>query len=155
MLPVLRRTHSGWTTPSGARPFQRFETFLDRMVEDVDKVLENVNVPTLTWGGLPIAVWEDADWFTIEVDVPGVKQDEIDLTIHQGVLTVRGERKPAEGRKYLHNSQTYGKFERVVSLPETVDADRHEANLVDGVLQVRFAKSPAAQPKKIAIQRNA
>lgn len=148
MAPVMRRT--AWMTP--ARPLHRLESFFDRVVEDVDRAVTKGVMPVVTWGGVPVSIWEDDGHLHIEAELPGFTQDQIDLTVHEGVLTIRGERKPVEGRTYLHDGRAYGNFERVITLPETVNPDAIEASLVNGVLAVHFAKTPKAQPRKITIQ---
>lgn len=148
MLPVMRRT--AWMTP--ARPLHRLESFFDRVVEDVDRAVTKGVMPVVTWGGVPVSIWEDDGHLHIEAELPGFTRDQIDLTVHEGVLTIRGERKPVEGRAYLHDGRAYGNFERVITLPETVNPDAITAGLANGVLTVTFDKTPKAQPRKISIQ---
>lgn len=101
----------------------------------------------------PIALWDDADKVYLEVEVPGVTKDTIDLSVHKGVLRISGERKMPEGdRNYWVNDRLYGAFDRTISLPEDVDPDSIDAHLSDGVLNVVLSKRPEAQPKKIAVR---
>jgi HSP20 family protein len=79
-------------------------------------------------------------------------ENDLDLTVQNGMLFVRGERKPAEGRSYLYDNRFYGRIERVVTLPEAIDTDNMDAKLVAGVLSVTFPKSPRAKAKKITIK---
>ena len=63
------------------------------------------------------------------------------------------ERKAPEGeRNYLHHERAYGKIERVITLPETVDSEKIDAELKDGVLRLQLAKKPELQPKKIQVK---
>jgi len=101
----------------------------------------------------PIALWDDADKVYLEVEVPGVTKDTIDLSVHKGVLRISGERKmPEADRNYWVNDRLYGTFDRTISLPEDVDPDSIDAHLSDGVLNVVLSKRPEAQPKKIAVR---
>jgi HSP20 family protein len=68
------------------------------------------------------------------------------------MLFIRGERKPEEGRQYLYNGRVWGQFERVITLPEAVDADNVEAELTDGILRVALPKRPEAKPKTIMLK---
>ena len=68
------------------------------------------------------------------------------------MLFIKGERKPEEGRRYLYNGRPYGRFERVVTLPEAVTTDGVQAELKDGVLRIELPKSPEARPRKIALK---
>ncbi len=102
---------------------------------------------------VPVAMWEDADKVYLELEVPGVNKDSIDLTVHKGVMRISGERKqPESDRNYSINDRQYGSFERTVSLPEFVDADSVDAQLTNGVLQIVVSKRPEAQPKKITVR---
>jgi HSP20 family protein len=132
-------------------PTNRFETLLDRMVSDVDRVFGGTVAP-LAWTALPLALWSDAENLHIEAEVPGVPAEAIEATVHEDKLYLRYHRQPEEGRTYLHNSRTYGKVERVVALPEPVDAGRIQATLEHGVLRLTLPKSAEALPRKITIQ---
>ncbi len=101
----------------------------------------------------PTSIWEAEDHFSVEVELPGVHNDDIDVTVEKGVLRVTAERKPPEDeRTYLHLERRHGKLERTISLPDTVDAGAVEAELKDGILHVRLAKKPETQPKKISVK---
>lgn len=100
----------------------------------------------------PAAMWEDDDFIHVEVDLPGVMDEDVNITVHEGILFVRFERKAAEGRRYAYDGRPRGRFERAFALPEAVDADRAAATLAGGVLLVDLPKSPAARPKKIALK---
>ena len=144
MLPVLRR--------NGGPGASRVVPFFERVFEDFDRVLENAGMPAASWSGVPLGIWEDDDHFYIEAEMPGLKQEEIELTVHKGLLHIRGQRKPVEGRKYLYDGRSYGQFERVVSLPETVDPDRVQASFENGLLLITFKKAATAKPRKVEIQ---
>lgn len=103
----------------------------------------------------PVALWEDGDRLWLEVDLPGVNSEDLDVSVHEGKLYIRGERKLAEpDRKYLVNELRHGKFEHVLGLPETLDYESVDATLNGGVLQVSLAKRPEAQPKRIEVKVN-
>ena len=101
----------------------------------------------------PAAMWEAEGQFHVELELPGVKSDDIDITFEDQALRVKATRKPAETeRKYLHNERAYGEVTRLVSLPDTADPDSIEAQLADGVLHLSIAKRPETQPKKINVK---
>jgi len=104
------------------------------------------------WSGVPVAMWEDDDHIWIEAELPGVADKDVDITVHNAMLFIRGERKPEEGRRYLYDGRPFGRFERVITLPEAVDTDEVLATLKDGVLHIDLPKSPEAKPKKIALK---
>jgi HSP20 family protein len=109
----------------------------------------------------PLEVVERSDAYLIAVDLPGVREDELELSFESNVLTLRGTKghavTPTEGsafRVHVAERQT-GQFERSVRLPEYVEGDRIDARFVDGVLHLTVPKSPAAQPRRIQVVRDA
>jgi len=96
-------------------------------------------------------MWEDDDRVSIEAELPGMADKDVDISVHDGILFIRGERRPEEGRRYLYNGLTYGRFERMITLPKNVDAQQAQATLKDGVLRIDLPKSPEAKPRKIAV----
>jgi len=145
MLPVLRNS-SAWT-PAFSHPVNRLDTWFDRFLGD-----DGGSLVSRAWTEMPVALWQDEDHYFIEVELPGVMQDDVDLTVHNGMLFIRGERKPQEGRRYLYNGRSFGRFERVISLPEAVATDDVQAALKDGILSITLPKSPESKPKKISLQ---
>jgi HSP20 family protein len=100
----------------------------------------------------PLSLWEDETHFHIEMEAPGLKRDDLELSVEKNILTIGANReKPAEGRNFWHDERRYGRIERKVSLPETTDVEAVEADLADGVLHVKLGKKPEAQPRKITI----
>lgn len=93
------------------------------------------------------------------IELAGIRQEDVEVTLHGGVLTVSGERKSVfggdeEGLRFYARERFYGPFERSMSLPEGVDEDRVEANFEDGALEIRVRKAfdaPPAEPKRIRI----
>lgn len=100
---------------------------------------------------------EDDKAYYLEVDLPGVKKEDIDLSIEKGILTVSGERKSKEEVKekdYYKIESSYGKFTRSFSLPKKVDENRIEAKTQDGVLELTIPKQEeeVQKTKKISIK---
>jgi HSP20 family protein len=143
MLPVLRNNSA--LAPMAAGPINRLDALFDRFFGD-DGILAQ------GWAGVPVSIWEDDDRIYVEAELPGVTDKDVEVTVHNGLLFIRGERKPEEGRKYLYNGRYHGRFERVITLPEAVDSDDVQARLMDGVLSIALPKSPQAKPKKIALK---
>ena len=102
-----------------------------------------------------IDVSDDDQRYTITAELPGAKKDDVHVEIHEGMLTIRGEKRSereekSERRRYVERS--YGSFSRSFRLPPDADADRLEAKFADGVLMVTLPKVEAAKPKVIAIK---
>jgi len=144
MFPALRNNVA--LTPFATGPINRLDNLFDRVFGDDGGFLGQA------WPGMPVAMWEDEDHIYIEAELPGVSEQDVDITVHNGMLFIRGERKPEQGRRYLYNGRSYGRFERVIMLPEAVQTEDVQAMMKDGVLSFTLPKSPEAKPKKITLQ---
>ncbi len=103
----------------------------------------------------PVDVIETPDRYLVECDLPGMDQKAIDVSIASGVLTIKGEKKgPGNGKdaKVYRNEIWEGSFQKTLSLPQNVDADRIDATYADGVLRITVPKSESAKAKKIALK---
>jgi HSP20 family protein len=101
---------------------------------------------------VPMSFWEDDDHVYFEAELPGVAEKDLEITVHKGVLTVKGESRVEEGREYLYNSRRFGSFERSVTLPEAVDSEQVDATLSGGILRIRLSKLPQARPRRIELK---
>ncbi len=100
---------------------------------------------------------EGDDAYYIEVDLPGVKKEDININVDNDTLTISGERKVSDEHKddnFYKIESVYGKFERSFSLPEDVDTDKIEAEHKNGVLEIKIPKVAKVEktPKKIEIK---
>ena len=107
---------------------------------------------TTSASNFAVSVWGDENHLHVEAELPGVSDKDVDITVHDGVLNIRAERRPDEGRTYLYNGRSFGRFERSIVLPEAVDAENVEASLSNGVLRIDLPKHPEARPKKITLK---
>jgi HSP20 family protein len=99
-----------------------------------------------------VDVRANEDEIVLVADVPGVKKEDLEVTLEDGVLTIKGQRRyEGSDKEKVWLGRSYGAFERSFTLPETVDAERLTADLADGVLTIRIAQQPKAKPKKITI----
>lgn len=101
-----------------------------------------------------IDVYEKEDKFVIKAELPGMKQEDIDVSIVGDTLTIRGEKKTESEVKeedYYRSERHYGSFFRSIPLPSSVDAKKIEATYEDGVLEVVLPKAPEVKAKKLAI----
>ena len=135
----------------------RVREFLPNNWGDVDTLLNQVfgsRGPDQVRGSFARAsLWEDDSGYHLEIDLPGVRRDDVEITLDKGELTVAAERKgPEAERTGAIEERHFGRVERSVRLPETVDPDSVNATLTDGVLLVNVAKKPEAQPKRIEIK---
>ena len=101
-------------------------------------------------------VYEDKENFVVKAELPGMKKEDIDVSLHDGSLTISGERteeKVEKGERY-RSERFFGRFQRIVALPASVDAARIKAQYKDGVLTVTLPKAEEAKPKQIDVQVN-
>ena len=101
-------------------------------------------------------VKETSDSFVLRADVPGVAEKDLDVAVHNGVLTVSGSRQAEErkeGESYAIYERQYGSFSRSFALPDLADGERIDAKLDNGVLTLTVAKKAEAKPRKIEIKK--
>ena len=97
-------------------------------------------------------VVEKTDGYYITADVPGVRDEDLDVTVQDNHLIISGSRKGEErkeGENYFVYERRYGNFSRAFALPETADSGSVEAALRNGVLEVKVAKRESARPRKV------
>jgi HSP20 family protein len=103
----------------------------------------------------PVDVYEDAQQLVLKLEVPGIKQEDLDVQVENQTLTVKGERKFEKDEKeenFHRIERRYGSFARTFTLPQTVDAGSVKANYEQGVLTISLAKKEAAKPKQVKVE---
>jgi HSP20 family protein len=101
-----------------------------------------------------IEVFEKEDKFVVKAELPGMKEEDIDVSVVGDTLTIKGERKAESEVKeedYYCCERSYGSFSRSIALPSSVDAKKIEASYEDGVLEVSLPKAPGVKPRKISV----
>ncbi len=138
----------------------RWDPFQEAMTlrEAVNRLFEESFVPALPTrdGGFVAALdlSETPEAYIVEMAVPGMKAEDLNVTIENGVLTISGEVKQSEEakeRNYHRIERRYGRFSRNITLPATVRGDAIEAHLEHGVLTLRVPKAEEVKPRKITI----
>jgi HSP20 family protein len=109
------------------------------------------------WGAwVPsLDIHESPDAYTVFAELPGVKPDQVDVTVDEGTLTIRGERKfyEAQNEENFHRvERRFGSFQRTIALPQAVKSDAIEAAFADGVLTVTIPKAETAKPRRIEVK---
>ena len=144
-----------------------FNSVFDRMLS-LSRALDpafNTDLTPSSWAGtrqqlwLPaVDVYETENAFVVEADLPGVHQENVEISFEQGTLTIRGTRAPTLQAPEKSELRVYsverlsGAFARTVRLPDYVDGEKIEARYSNGVLTVTIPKAPSALPRKIAIK---
>jgi HSP20 family protein len=99
-------------------------------------------------------VYDEKDNFVVKAELPGLKKEDIDINVHNGVLTISGERRQETEKKEgqtFRSERYFGRFQRSVTLPAAVDVSKVKASYKDGVLTIDLPKAEEAKPKQIAI----
>jgi HSP20 family protein len=150
-----------WRPGRGLIPWRPF-----REVEEMQRHFEDLfgrpflpamwrRIPTMEMGWAPaIEVFEKEDKFVVKAELPGMKEDDIDISVVGDTLTIKGERKAESEVKeedYYCCERSYGSFSRSIAMPSSVDAKKIEASYEDGVLEVSLPKAPEVKPKKISV----
>lgn len=102
-----------------------------------------------------VDIVEDKETVQLAIELPGVKPEDVHVEVNNGLLTVHGERrfeKESTDKNYHRMERSYGSFTRTFALPDSVDSERVDAQLREGVLHVKLAKSEKAKPKKIDVK---
>jgi HSP20 family protein len=134
------------------RPAVAWPTFgrLATLQDELDRLFES---PLTGWTP-PLDAHEDKNSFIVRMEVPGLKREDIQVSLQDGVLTISGERaeeKVSEGTEVHRQERFYGKFSRAVTLPTAVAADKVKAAYKDGILTITLPKTEEAKPKQIDV----
>jgi HSP20 family protein len=163
--------HSFLLGPSGGlAPVFGLRREIDRLFDDAfggrNGATDRSDDTSLTNGGRPLAAFapaldvrEDARELVVTVDLPGIRPEDVELSVDKGLLTVRGERRHErkegqEGRWHVLE-RSHGTFARTLQLPPGVEEDRIAADFEHGVLSIRIPKPARPQPRRIEIGRGA
>jgi len=137
-------------------PMNRLRGEMDRLLEEWSHEFPSIGrVAGLHGRGFPsINVWEDEHNLRVEAEVPGMKMEDLEVTVMGNELTIKGHRGngTAKDVTYHRRERGVGAFSRTLRLLVDVDANKVAASLVDGVLTVTLPKAEAAKPRKIEVR---
>ena len=150
-LTRWHRPELSWT------PFRQLSSLrdeIDRLFEAPLSSLTELSQP-FSGGWVPaIDLYEDRDNYVVKMELPGMNKDEIDISLHNGALSISGERKDEEKHEdaeTYRSERFFGRFQRSVTLPALVEGDKVNASYKDGILTVTLPKAEEAKPKQITI----
>jgi HSP20 family protein len=153
MLPDLFRRPSG-----GMDVFRTLHREIDQLFDDFTRGFPTYGESSVMPINLDVAETDKA--FEVTAELPGAKPEDVDISLSDGILTVKGEKKTEKDEKqknYHMVERSYGAFQRSFRLPGEVDPDKVEARFDNGLLKVTLPKAPEAQSKvkKIAVKTSA
>lgn len=127
-----------------------------RTPSNIDRIFNDWNRTFINNDSLTLDVHETDDDYTIVVDVPGIETDNIDIRLHEDVLTISAENnyvnREERGTAVLQERR-YGKFSRSLRFPVHVNSDAVEADFADGVLTINVPKAEEVKPRRIEVNR--
>ena len=133
---------------------------LTNLRDEIDRLFEAplaelVRNSQLLSGWTPtLDVYEEKDHFTVKAELPGMKKEDIEVAMHEGSLSISGERKSEskhEDSEVYRAERFFGRFQRTVTLPVPVAVDKIQAQYKDGVLTITLPKTEEAKPKRIEV----
>ena len=139
---------------------QRGNPFSDlrRMQQDMDRLwrgfMPTAEHPEMESWAIPLDVAQEGDNIVVHASLPGVKPDDIQVSIENNVLTIKGETKEEKEHKegdYLMRERRVGSFHRALRLPDTVDTEKAKPYYEDGVLTVAFPKMESKKSKQLKV----
>ncbi len=135
-------------------PFNRLASLQDELNRLFDFSVPSRDTGRFSGWSPALDLHDEKDNFTVRVELPGLKKEDIGISLHDGVLTLSGERKnelkTGEGQTF-RSERSFGKFQRSVSLPAQVDAKGVKASYKDGILTVLLPKAEEAKPRQIEV----
>ena len=138
-------------------PFRDLMAMQDRMTRLIDETLSRIWKEDIAQGvwSPAVDILERGDEVVLKADLPGVTQNEIDIRVEEGTLTIQGERKfvkESSEENYVQIERPYGTFRRTFSIPRTVDQESIKASYKDGVLRIVLPRRQEIQPKQIVVE---
>lgn len=142
-----------WRTSNGSNPVSTLRGEVDRLFGDFFGPAATSSTASRVFPALNI--WERENELFVEAELPGLKSEDVDVSVVGQQLVIKGRRadfEPEAGVAFHRRERGVGEFVRTVDLPVDVDAGRVEAKLADGVLLITMPKAEAAKPRKIQVK---
>ena len=136
-------------------PFSDLRGTMDRLFDEGFSRPWRLVTPNTEYDtSFPVEVSQSEDSIDVKASLPGIKPEEVDITVANDVLTIKAEHKEEatdEKRDYYRREIRYGSFQRSMSLPVSVDADKAKASYENGILHLTLPKADAVRPKQIKV----
>ena len=135
-------------------PFNRLSTLRDEVNRLFDFSWPSRDTGLFSGWSPTLDMHDDKDNLVVQIELPGMKKEEIEISLHDGMLTVSGERRLERENKEgetFRSERYFGKFQRSVTLPVAVNAEKVKASYKDGILSIELPKTEEAKPKHIEV----
>lgn len=155
LIPWRKKTVT--EQPKELSPWETFRNELNRWFDEMEREILGGSFWPGSWGGFvpPVDVTEDEKHVVVRAEVPGLRPEDLEVSVSGNQLTLSGEKREAKESRSagLYQSECrYGRFVRLIDLPAPVDPERVEAELADGVLTVRLTKQSETAGRRIPIK---
>jgi HSP20 family protein len=156
-MAIIRRGESAPTLSRRTTQWDPFQIMRDMLnLEPMSRLLPEHWLPERMGTFVPaFDVWETKDAYLFKADVPGFREQDIDINVTSNRLTVSGKREAeqvSESDTFYTSERASGMFTRSFTLPEGINPDQIRADLKDGVLTLNVPKTPEVQPKRVNVQ---
>lgn len=151
-LTRWQRPEAGYWNP--LRQLSSLREEIDRLFDSPLSALTEVTQPFMSGWRPAVDIYEDKDSLIVRAEVPGMRREDLEVSLHNGVLSLSGERKASTeaDNAEMHRAERFvGRFQRVFTLPTTVDADKVKAAYKDGILTITLPKTEEARPRQIEV----
>jgi len=135
-------------------PFRDFENFQNRLQKYFND-FNSFGVSKENTFSPQIDISEEDDKIIVDAEIPGVKKEDIKITIQDNILTIKGEKKKVEEEKnknYFRSERSYGNFQRCFTIPKQVSSDNVEAKFEDGMLHIEMKQVEPKKPEERTIE---
>ena len=158
-LPIWRKS---FPIRHQQNPLVKMQTALDKIMEDFYHDFDLPSFPTKEFENLMISpaidIINDEKQFKVEAEMPGMGEEDIQIAINEGMLTIKGEKetsKQDKDKNYSMREINYGSYERTIRLPDSVDIDKAKASFKKGMLWVEIPKKAdaATQSRKLKVEK--
>ena len=119
------------------------------LIEEAESIAREAFVPSMN-----LDMYEEGNELVVKAELPGITRKGLDISVEDDLLTIKAEKKGETEREegdYYYREREYGSFERCMTLPARVDAEKITAHLKDGVLEIRMPKAEVPETKKIEV----
>jgi HSP20 family protein len=147
-MPVFR-----WGSPLDA--FRDMEREMDRVLRSVNQAFEGLRIGRPY---PPVNVYERPDEFLLTAELPGVRSEDLEISVANGHLVLKGQRLEANDmppESFRRSERPHGRWERGIPLPDRVQEEQMTAEFINGVLTVHLPKAPSTQPRQIKVSEGA
>lgn len=127
---------------------------MDRLMGSALSEFEPISNPQRLANAPAMNLWEDDGTLHVEMELPGITMEDLDLSVFQNRLTIRGKRRPMspEGARVLRRERADGEFTRTITFGTEIDAENVNATLHDGILHVELPRAETARPRRIEVR---